>query len=180
MRRVGIGMLMVVAGCGGGLGSPPGDFATAPGSSVLTPAVRKVTLTSKGGGLGGGQCSAAGVCVGPVFSYTLSLDTKRLAFNGSVFEGDPIMTVLVMDEVGLSASQFEMLTAVARAVTISARTECGADAPSRELRVESADAASTYGDDFYACLGDYDHFVTFESLNNLQTAFLTIAPTPAP
>ena len=44
------------------------------------------------------------------------------------------------------------------------------------LRVESADAALTYGDDFYACVMNYDHFVKYDSLDNLQTAFAAIAP----
>jgi hypothetical protein len=163
-------------GCGGSSLSG-GGFATTPDQSVLTPAVVKVTLTSKGGGLsGGGQCSAAGVCVGGVFSYTLSLDTKRLAFNGSVYEGNPPMWVPVMDDVGLSASQLETLTGAARAVTVSAKRDCGADASDRELTVESATGALTYGDDFYGCLTTYDQFVTFDGLNNLQTAFAAVAP----
>src|ERR1043166_2267243 len=98
MRRVGIGVLVAVVGCGGGLGSPSGEFATTPGSSVLTPAVLRGTLTGKGGGLGGGTCSAASVCIGPLFSYTLSLDTKRLAFNGSQLQSDPSTTTPVMEE----------------------------------------------------------------------------------
>ena len=163
-------------GCGGAVVGPSPGFATAPDSSVLTPAVRKVTLTSKGGGLGGGPCSAAGVCLTAIWSYTLSLDTKRLAFDGSVSQGNPLMGVPVMDDVALSAPQFETLTAAARAVTVSARTECGADAPERELRVESADAALTYGDDFYACVMNHDHFVKYDGLDNLQTVFVAIAP----
>jgi len=172
-------MALVAGSCGGGLdgNGASGGFATAPGSSVLTPAVVKLTLTS-GAGFGGPGCTAAGVCIEPVFSYTLSLDTKRLAFNVSLLQGDPPMAVPVMDAVGLSASQLETLTAAARAVTVSARTECGADAPMRELRVESAGAALTYGDDFYACLMDHDHFVQYDGLDNLQTAFVATAPSP--
>ena len=161
-------------GCGGTGGGPSPEFATAPDSSVLTPAVRKVTLTMKGGGIGGGPCSPAGVCLTQFWSYTLSLDTKRLAFDGSLV--DPIVAVPVMADVALSAPQFETLTAAARSVTVSARTECGADAPERELRVESADAALTYGDDFYACIMNYDHFVKYDGLDKLQTAFVAIAP----
>ena len=178
MGWVRIGLMLTLAGwgCGGTSVDPSPKFATAPDTSVLTPVVRKVTLTSKGGGIGGGPCSPAGVCLTASWSYTLSLDAKRLAFDGYVLQGDPIMPVLVADDVALSTPQFETLTATARAVTVSARTGCGADAPERELRVESADAALTYGDDFYACVMNYDHSVKYDSLDDLQTAFAAIAP----
>jgi hypothetical protein len=178
MGRVGLGLMVALAGwgCGGtGVGPSP-EFATTPDSSVLTPSVRKVMLTSKGGGIGGGPCSPAGVCLTAVWSYTLSLDIKRLAFNGYVSQGNLMMPVLVMDDVALSAPQLETVTAAARALTVSARTECGADAPERELRVESVDAAVTYGDDFYACVMNYDHFVKYDGLDNLQTVVAAIAP----
>jgi hypothetical protein len=174
-----VGMVVVVAfagGCGGSVGSGmSAEFATAPDSSVLTPAVRKVTLTSKGGGLGGGQCSPAGVCIGAVFSYTLSLDTKQLVFAGSTFS-DPTMAVPTVNDVGLTDVELQTVTTAVRAVTVSARMECGADAPDRELHVESADAAMTYGDDIYSCMMNYDHFVKVDSLNNLQAAFFAITP----
>ncbi len=177
MGWVRIGLMLALAGwgCGGTVGPSPG-FATAPDSSVLTPAVRKVTLTSKGGAIGGVVCSPAGVCLNPFWSYTLSFDTKRLALDGHLWQVDPIVAVPVMADVALSAPQFETLTAAARAVTVSARTECGADAPERELRVESADAALTYGDDFYACIMNYDHFVKYDGLDKLLTAFIAITP----
>jgi hypothetical protein len=178
MGWVRIGLMLALGGwgCGGTGVSPSPEFATAPDGSVLTPAVRKVTLTSKGGGIGGGPCSPAGVCPRLVWSYTLSLDTKRLAFDGYLSQGGPTMPVLAMDDVSLSAPQFETLTAAARAVTVSARTGCGADLNERELRVESADAALTYGDDFYACVMNYDHFVKYDGLDKLQTVFEAIAP----
>jgi len=164
----------LVGGCGGG--GLSSEFATSPDASVLTPAIKKVTLTSEGGGLGGGPCSASGVCLTGVWSYTLSLDTKRLAFTGSTLQGDPPMPVAGMADVSLTDPELQTLIAATRAVTVSARRECGADAPTRELRVESATNALTYGDDFYACLMDHDHFVTFEGLNSLQTAFAGISP----
>jgi hypothetical protein len=173
-------MMAVVAfagGCGGSVGGGmSAKFATAPDSSVLTPAVRTVTLTSKGGGIGGGQCSPAGLCIGTVWSYTLSLDTKRLVFAGSTFQSDPAMPVPSMDDVGLTDPELQTLTAAVRAVTVSARTGCGADAPDRELQVASADAAMTYGDDFYACVMNYDPFVKYDGLDNLQAAFFAITP----
>ena len=172
--RIGLTLALVGWGCGGAVVGPSPGFATAPDSSVLTPAVRKVTLTMKGGGIGSAPCSPAGVCLTQLWSYTLWLDTKRLAFDGSI--ADQLMAVPVMADVALSAPQFETLTAAARAVTVSARTECGADAPQRELRVESADAALTYGDDIYACVMNYDHFVKYDGLDNLQTVFVAIAP----
>jgi hypothetical protein len=168
MRGVGVALLVAFAGgCGASVGSGmSAEFATSPGNRVLTPAVRKVTLTSKGGGLGG---------AGP-WSYTLSLDTKRLAFTGSTLEGEPPMPVPTVDDVSLADQEFSTVTAAAGAVTVSARRDCGADAPTRELRLESSDASLTYGDDFYGCLMDYVDYVKFDALDSLQTAFEAVAP----
>jgi hypothetical protein len=179
MRQVARLVLVALAGwgCGGSVDGGPGGFATTPDASVLTPAVVRVTLTSKGGGLGGGSdASRTGWVVSP-YSYTLSLDTKRLAFTGWFIQGDgPGPPVSTMDDVNLTDPEFQTLVAAARAVTVSARRGCGADASERELRVESAGAALTYGDDFYGCLTTYEDFVTFDGLNNLETAFAAIGP----
>lgn len=177
MRRVGIGVLVAVAiGCGGGLGSPSGAFATAPGSSVLTPAVRKVTLTSKGGGFSLPPPAGAG-CDAGLWSYIFSIDTKQLAFDGCRIVGDtslPGSYVPAMDQFPITDPQFQTLTAAVGAVTVSANRQCGADANYRELKVESASGSLTYGDDFYGCLTTYHDFVTFDGLNNLSSVLSAI------
>jgi hypothetical protein len=177
MGRVRVGALMLVlAGCGGGsLGSPdgstPSEFATTPGSSVLTPAALKVTLMTKSGGFGTAGAPTGSACSPGYWSYKLSLDTKRLAFDGCRVQGDPSLPasyVPAMDDLALSDADLATLTFAAAAVTVSARRECGADRGARELRVESADAALTYGDDFWGCLEDYDSYVDWQDLDNLQ------------
>jgi hypothetical protein len=164
------------AGCSGGSLSgdvATGEFATTPGSSVLTSAVRTVILTSSGGGFHGSPPAGA-ACDPSQWSYLLSPEAKRLAFSGCRIQGDarlPESFVPAWDNLPLDDAQLETLTAAVRAVTVSARRECGADADERELRVESAVAALTYGDDFYGCIMDHDHFVAFEGLNNLAQVF---------
>jgi hypothetical protein len=160
------------AGCGGGSSSGD-DFATTPGTSVLTSAVRTVILTSLGGGFHGGPPAGA-ACDPSQWSYLLSPEAKRLAFSGCRIQGDaslPESYVTALDNLPLDGPQLETLTAAVHAVTVSAGRQCGADADQRELRVESAGAALTYGDDFYGCLMDYDQFVAFDGLNNLTTVF---------
>jgi len=172
--RIGVLAALAAGGCGGG--NLTGEFATAPGSSVLTPAIRKVTLTSNGGGFHGSPPAGA-ACDPSHWSYTLPLDTKRLAFTGCRIVGDqslPESYVPAMDDFSITDAQFETATAAVRAVTVSANRQCGADADFRELRVESAGAALTYGDDFYSCVANYDHFVTFDGLSNLASVFFGI------
>src|SRR4051812_4215499 len=84
-RRMGLARIVVVialagAGCSGGSLSGD-DFATTPGSSVLTSAVRTVILTSLGGGFHGGPPAGA-ACDPSQWSYLLSPEAKRLAFSG--------------------------------------------------------------------------------------------------
>jgi hypothetical protein len=164
-------MVVFAGGCGGSSNSSgtTAGFATASGSSVLTPAIKRVTLAQTSGGLGAqpvGDCS-------PLWSYTLSLDTKRLALNCTA-QADG--TVTITDDVALTDPVFATLVAAAQAVTVSGRRECGADFTTRELRVESATAMLTYGDDFWGCLRDHDEFVTWEGLNSLEAALQAIAP----
>ena len=170
-------LIAFAGGCGSGsLSGGGGGFATATGSSVLTPAVRKVTLTSKGGGFyvpppAGAACDAG------LWSYTFSLDTQQLAFDGCRLVGDqslPESYVPAMDQFPITDPQFQTLTAAIAAVTVSANRQCGADANYRELTVESANGSLTYGDDFYGCLTTYHDFVTFDGLNNLSSVLFAI------
>jgi hypothetical protein len=173
MGRGWIALVVALAGCGSGSlsGTSSGEFATTPGDSVLTASVRNAILSSTGGGFHGWPAAGA-ACDPSHWSYLVAFEQKRLAFSGCRVQGDaslPESYVPAMDNINLDAPQLETLTAAVHAVTVSARRECGADADSRELRVESATGALTYGDDFYGCLMDHDYFVGFDALNNLTS-----------
>ena len=64
----------------------------------------------------------------------------------------------------LTASEQGGAETALRGVRVSAGTGCGADKPSWELAVASAGGSITYGDDFYACVPNYEHFVESEGL----------------
>ena len=119
MRRVGIGVVLVAGaavGCGGGSLSG-GGFATTPGQSVLTPAVVKVTLTSKGGGFRLPQPAGA-ACDAAVWAYTISLDASQIAYDGCRVVGDQSLAesyVPWMNHFPITGPQLETLTAAATA-----------------------------------------------------------------
>jgi len=163
-------LAFVTAGCGGGsLPGPSGGFATTPGQSVLTSAVVKVTLTSKGGGFNLPEPAGA-ACDAAVWAYTISFDTSEIAFDGCRLNGDQSLAesyVPWMNHFPITGPQLETLTAAVHAITVSANRQCGADANYVELTVESASGSLTYGDDFYGCLTTYDQFVTSDGVNNL-------------
>lgn len=164
-----------LTGCGSSDASPDG-FHTKAGSSIVFPSLTKVTFVSTGGGFRGVPPQGA-PCDPAVWSYTISVTDQSLSSSTCSMLGTtdvPESYVPSAETVTLTASQWATVDAAITAVTVSDRTSCGADADDRHLTVESATGALTYGDDFYACQTTYPYFVTFESLNGLETALRAI------
>jgi len=167
-----VAFLVPLVGCGSG------GFATAPGASVLAPTVTSVTLASLGGGYGP-ELPAGAPCDAGVFSYTIGFDTGHLTATLCRLRGpfdQPASYMPLNDDLMLSQPQIATLRGAVRGIVVSDRTTCGADAATRELRVEASGADLTYGDDFYACLKMYQHYVKFEGLDNLGAVLQTIDP----
>ncbi len=171
--------LLVAAGC-----SNPGDddgtdgaFATQPGKSVAVASLTSATLTSHGGGLPAPRPAGA-ACNPQIWSYTLDLEGGSLSWSRCSVEGDrqdPASFVVDNGSRPLAASEQAGAETALRGVRVSARTTCGFDKDSWELAIAKADGTITYGDDFYACLPYYEHFVEYEGLEGLQTALSQLA-----
>lgn len=172
---VSIAFAVGLAGCGSSDALPDG-FRTKTGSSIVFPSLTKVTFVSTGGGFHGVPPQGA-PCDPAVWSYAISFTDQSLSSSTCSMQGTanvPESYVPSTETVTLTASQWATIDAAIIAVTVSGRTSCGADADDRHLTVESATGSLTYGDDFYACQTTYPSFVTFESLNGLETALEAI------
>ena len=73
------------------------------------------------------------------------------------------------------ATQWSNVQATVAAVTVTDGSSCGADAPYRNLVVAKPAASITYGDDFYGCLGQYEHYVSYDDLDRLQVRLEAIS-----
>ena len=166
-------LAVLLAGCGS-QGLVHGN--TDPGGSVLTANVTQVTYSSLGGGLPEPHPSGA-ACDPQEWSYELSFSAQTRASTTCTVNGsydDPASFVPNAEQITLDDTQWQAVKAAIAAVTVSDRTECGADLEQRQLVVDSTTGSVTYGDDFYACQPNYPHFVTTASLDNLWTVLSAI------
>ena len=181
MKTTGFAIAVLLAGCGSGSiggGTDPNGFNTAKGSSVLVAGVTQVTLTSTGGGLEAPRPAGA-ACDPGLFVYAVDLAAQTLAASNCAVHGDwsdPASFVPFDGVINLDASQWSSVEAAIAAVTVTDDSKCGADAPSRHLVVAKAAASITYGDDFYGCLEQYDHYVSYDNLDVLEVALEATLP----
>jgi hypothetical protein len=171
-KRTFVVVLLGGVGCGGG-----GTFATRPGSSVITPAVTSAIFSAVSPGYTSEPPPGA-ACDPSLWSYTVGVRDGTLAWTTCTVQGswnDPTSFIPSAGDRALSPSERSSAEAALRAVIVSARRECGADAALLELRVASPDASQTYGDDFYGCYTQYDAFVMSDSLDNLEMVLAPLA-----
>jgi hypothetical protein len=165
--------LVAFVGC-----SKAGDesgFATKPGQSVAVEGLSFATLASHGGGFSGPRPQGA-ACDPGVWSYELALDAGTLSWSLCQVANSGQAAADYTPVTGwraLSASEQTDAERALRDVRVSARMTCGADKGSWDLTVTSPDGTLTYGDDFYACQDDYDHFV--EGLDGLADVLSQLA-----
>ena len=165
-------ILAVLAGCGSSATTTtnPDGFNTTPGQSVVAAGITTVTFSSLGGGFHGVPPSGA-ACDPAQWTYNIGLEYRTLQAKTCKVTGDaadPASYFLDDEPFTLPDAQWTSIDAAVAGVKVSGKTNCGADADHRELTVVSADGSLTYGDDFYACQATYQHFVTFDSLSNLE------------
>jgi len=172
MKTNRLAIALLLGGCGSGSigGTDPNGFNTAKGSSVLVAGVTQVTLTSTGGGLEAPRPAGA-ACDPGLFAYTVDFAGQTLAASNCAVNGDwndPASFVPFDGVINLDASQWASVEAAIAGVTVTDDSKCGADAPSRNLVVAKAAASITYGDDFYGCLKQYEHYASYDNLYALQ------------
>jgi hypothetical protein len=180
MKTSRFAIAFVLAGCGSGSigsGTDPNGFNTAPGSSVLVAGVTQVTFASTGGGLEAPRPAGA-TCDPGLFVYTIDLGAQTLTASNCAVNGDwsdPASFVPFDGVIALDATQGSNVQGAIAAVTVTDGNSCGADAPSRNLVVAKPAASITYGDDFYGCLEQYEHYVSYDDLYALQATLEGIA-----
>jgi hypothetical protein len=142
---------------------------TDPGDSVLVSGADHVIWKSAGGGFS--PTIPPGAACHYQASYDVSLQSGTLAWSVCTVTNnnynDPAAFVLAGGSRTLSAAESAQARAAIAAVKVSSGTSCGADLDARSLEVDSASGQIVYGDDFYACLKQYDHYVETGGLNSL-------------
>ncbi len=178
IRRLAIAF--VLAGCSSGSiggGTGPDGFNTTPGRSVLVEGLTQVSFESTGGGFGP-SIPAGAPCDPGKFTYTIDFESQTLSSVTCNVTGgdwsDPANFVPSSLQITLSGAQWDTAQAALQNVTVTGNMNCGADAPSRDLSLAKPGASITYGDDFYACLKQYPHYVASDSLDVLQTTLAGI------
>jgi len=155
--------LSAVAGCGGGdRGDAP--FAVTPGESVLIGTVTEVSIENLGGGLGG-PCFA---------TFDFALATGILSWTGTDCGGQS--GGYPAGARALVPPALTDVQAAIAAVKVSDGKGCGADKEQLELTVyRGSSEQMTYGDDFYACVMNYQYFVETAPLDALVAMFMTLS-----
>jgi len=157
--------LLAIAGCGGG------QFATAPGQSVLVADATAFSVTSLGGGFGPSPPPPGAACDPQVWTYTVHLDTSTFDWDSCDVGGaatDPASYTHATGSRPLSSAELDTARSRARAVHVSAGNSCGADKESLLMSVTSPAGNMVYGDDFYACAHMYDHYVESDGISALS------------
>lgn len=153
------------------------DAGATPSNSVLVKDAQHVIYKDDGGGFivfppPGAACSSD--------SYDFDLQAGSLAWNicRGTDPGNAASYSMVTGSRVLTSAERTQATAAARAVTTSDKTSCGADKPSLTLEVVAASGTTLYGDDFYACLMKYDHYVVSSTLDDLGVVLRGMAHNP--
>ena len=143
--------------------------ANGPGASVLTPAVVTASYQSAGGGYGPLPPSGA-ACDPGKWAYVITMASHDVSWTGCSVNGpesDPSSYVASTVDHPLDSSTWTAVRSALANVTISNASSCGADKDEQSLTVQTSGDAITYGDDFYACLKQYDAYVATARLDAL-------------
>ena len=95
-------------------------------------------------------------------------------FSGTDYT-DPAAFAVDLGSRMLSAAELAQARASIGAVKVSNGTSCGADLDSRSLEVNWNAGKIVYGDDFYACEMQYQHYVGTAGLAALGTVLYGMA-----
>jgi hypothetical protein len=153
----------LLAACGGGTGTDPGD-------SVLVEGTSRVALTSSGGGL---IFVPAGAACHYEATYDLAMTTGDLTWSVCRVHApydDPASFTVETGTRTLTAAERAQVTGQIRAVRVTENSNCGADKDLVQIAVDSPAGHRVYGDDFYSCLKTFDLYVESNALDNLKTA----------
>lgn len=143
----------LVAGDGGGSGGGCGAV-TGPGEKVVRECDVSVAVHNAGDGFGvvpppGSNCRGD--------TYTLTLATRQLSWSGCDTTAAP--WVAKSGERVLLANEYQALFADLETVTVSTRSQCGADKSTETLTVVFPGGSQVYWDDFYSCNGGNEIYV---------------------
>ena len=160
----------LLAGCGGGTGTDPGD-------SVLVEGTSRVAVTSSGGGL---IFVPAGAACHFEASYDLAMTSGDLTWSVCRVHApydDPASFTVETGTRTLTAAERAQVTGQIRAVRVTENSNCGADKNLLQIAVDSPAGHRVYGDDFYSCLKTFDLYVDSNALTQLESALnqLTLA-----
>jgi len=154
---------------------------TNPGDSVLVEGAQHVIWKNSGGGFGGLPPAGAACGLGNA-SYDWDVGAGSLSWGVCTVAGnnynDPTAYSTVTGSRVLTADERTQATTDARAVKVTSNNNCGADKPSLTLEVATQADSIVYGDDFYACLKTYEHYVSSGALDQLGQTFGGMAHSP--
>jgi len=154
---------------------------TNPGDSVLVEGAQHVILKNSGGGFGAWPPPGAACGLG-TGSYDWDVGAGSLSWSVCTVAGDnlndPNAYGIVTNSRVLTADERIQATNDTRAVKVTSNHNCGADKPSVTLEVATQSDSIVYGDDFYACLKTYEHYVSSGALDQLGETFGSMAHSP--
>jgi hypothetical protein len=154
---------------------------TNPGDSVLVAGAEHVIWTNSGGGFGGWPPPGAACGLGNA-SYDWNVGAGSLSWSVCTVAGnnynDPNAYSTVTGSRVLTADERAQATSATQAVKVTSTNNCGADKPSLTLEVATQSDSIVYGDDFYACLKTYEHYVGSGALDELGQTFGGMAHSP--
>jgi hypothetical protein len=142
----------------------------------MVPGVSSVVFLSLGGGAV--TPTPPGLCDADAFAYIMAPASGELWWDVCTARegaGGAVEWVPVTGMRTLSSAERASLNIALAGVRVSGRTACGQDKAQWELVVEAPSFLVVYGDDFYACVDDYPHFVTEDSLQKLLLAVSPLA-----
>ena len=153
------------------------DPATTPGDSVLVSGANHVVFDTSGVGFGPAVPAAASCHLER--SYDLAVATGNLTWSVCKVAGDPSDPASYAINAGtrtLTPLELTRATSAIRAITVSDRMNCGADLDARTLSVQTPSGKVVYGDDFYACNKQFEHYVIFEQLQSYYDVLRDLVP----
>jgi hypothetical protein len=152
---------------------------TAPGDSVLVEGAQHVVWKKLDNGFGP-PIPATAPCHLDA-SYDFDLGAGSLSWSVCTVTGDSSNPASYSTTTGsrlLTTAERTQATDDARAVKVSGRTSCGADKPTLNLEVDTSSSSALYGDDFYACDKQYQHYVISSALDQLGQTLSSMAHNP--
>jgi len=149
---------------------------TAPGESVFTADVRKLTLENRGGGFR--QLPPPDAACDPLpATYTLTVAGHQLSWEYCQVTGSG-STAIYTPRSGARAlgdDEWSSLAPTLAALIVSDATTCGVDKSVLALIVTIGEADLEYGDDFYACRDRSKPYILSDALNSAQQALGDLA-----